>query len=130
MNGSQFGPVLAALLFWVHVGVILFNVFGLVAVPLGAWLRWRFVRIFWWRALHLAALGVVALQAMFGRACFLTLWQSDLETGASAAPEPLIQHWVATLIYWPLPIWAFAILYVAISICALALWRLVPPRRE
>ena len=130
MNGSQVGPILAAAVFWIHVGVILFNVFGLVAVPLGAWLGWRFVRIFWWRALHLAALGIVALQAVFGRACLLTLWQSDLGSGAGAPPEPLIQHWVTSLIYWPLPIWVFAILYVAIWIYALALWRLVPPRRR
>ncbi|HUZ32935.1 MAG TPA: DUF2784 family protein, partial [Xanthobacteraceae bacterium] len=64
-----------------HVAVIAFNVFGLVVIPLGGWLGWRFVRILWWRALHLALLAVVALQALFGRACFLTLWQAALQQG-------------------------------------------------
>jgi hypothetical protein len=115
-----------------HLGVILFNIFGLVAPPLGAWLGWRFVRIFWWRALHLASLAAVALQALLGRACFLTVWQDDLLAGAggAVAPEPLIRHWVDRLVYWPLPLWVFAVAYVAVWVYALALWRLVPPRRR
>src|ERR1700737_4961947 len=52
---------------WFHVVVIAFNVFGLVAIPLGAWSGWKFVRVFWWRALHLGLLGIVALQAVLGR---------------------------------------------------------------
>jgi hypothetical protein len=34
------------------------------------------------------------------------------------------------LIYWPLPLWVFAVLYVAVCIYALLLWWLVPPRRQ
>lgn len=117
----------------VHVAVIAFNIFGLVAVTLGAWRGWAFVRGFWWRALHLALLFIVALQALFGRACFLTLWQAALEqtAGESASPEPLIARWVDSVIFWNLPIWFFAVLYIAVLIYALALWRWVPPiRRE
>ena len=77
----------------VHVAVILFNLFGLVAIPLGAWRGWRFVRIAWWRLLHVAALGAVAVQALFGRACFLTVWQAAL-AGDPARPAPLIRRWV------------------------------------
>jgi hypothetical protein len=112
-----------------HVAVILFNVFGLVAVPLGARFGWRFVRVRWWRALHLASWAVVALQALFGRACFLTLWQDVLQQGsASAASQhPLIQRWVEYLIYWPLPLWLFSAIYLPAFGYAILLWRLVPP---
>ena len=115
----------------VHVATIVFNVFGLVVVPIGGWLGWRFVRIFWWRAMHLVALAIVALQAVFGRACFLTLWQAALEqdAGAPASRLPLIARWVDSAIYWNLPIWFFAALYVAVLVYARARWRLVPPRR-
>ncbi len=121
---------LANLVLAVHVLVILFNVFGLVAVPLGAWRGWRFVRVFWWRALHLASLALVALQAVFGQACFLTIWQSVLMRGAgeTASDVPLIQRWVMHAIFWPLPGWVFVALYLAILAYTLALWRLVPPR--
>jgi hypothetical protein len=123
--------VLAGLVLTVHVAVILFNLFGLIAVPLGAWRGWSFVRIFWWRALHLAALAVVALQAVLGRACFLTLWQDSLlqNAGETGSRVPLIQRWVAQAIFWPLPVWFFALLYVTVWIYAIALWRIVPPRR-
>lgn len=122
MNAAILGEVVLAL----HVGVIAFNVFGLVAIPLGAALGWRWVRLRWWRLLHLASLGVVALQAVFGRACFLTLWQGAL-TGASR--EPLIERVVNSVIYWPLPLWVFGVAYVALFAYTAALWRWVPPGR-
>jgi hypothetical protein len=111
-----------------HVGLILFNVFGLVVVPLGAWLGWRFVRVAWWRFLHLGALGVVAVQALMGRACFLTLWQDALR-GVSGNATPLIMGWVDRVIYWPLPFWFFAVLYALVWCYALALLWAVPPRK-
>jgi len=115
----------------IHVAVIAFNVGGLIVIPLGAWRGWRWVRIFWWRAAHLALLVAVALQALFGRACFLTLWQAALEqaAGAPASREPLIARWVESVIFWNLPIGFFAALYVAVLIYAVALWRWVPPAR-
>ena len=113
MNASL--PIdIAEAILWFHVVVIAFNVFGLVAIPLGAWSGWKFVRVFWWRALHLGLLGIVALQAVLGRACFLTIWESDLQrrAGEAASNEPLIRRWVSQAIYWPLPLWFFAMLYV------------------
>jgi len=115
-----------------HLGIIVFNIFGLVVIPLGAWRGWRFVYVFWWRALHLAILAVVALQALLQQVCFLTIWQAELlqpESSASSSP-PLIAGWINRLIYWPLPLWAFAILYVAVCVYTLLLWRLVPPRKK
>jgi hypothetical protein len=112
-----------------HVAVILFNLFGLIAVPIGAVCGWRFVRIGWWRVLHLVLLAVVAGQALWGRACILTLWQAAL-AGAGADRTPLIARWVDRVIYWPLPLWVFAMLYVAIFGYALVLFWLVPVRRQ
>jgi polyferredoxin len=110
-----------------HAAIIFFNVFGLVAVPIGAACGWQFVRIRWWRILHILLLAAVAAQAVFGRACILTLWQAAL-AGAAADRTPLIARWVDRIIYWPLPIWVFAVLYVVIFGYALALLWLVPPR--
>jgi hypothetical protein len=121
--------ILAQAILAVHVAIILFNLFGLIAVPLGAFCRWQFVRVRWWRVLHLVLLGTVALQAVAGRACILTLWQDAVATGA-ASPTPLIMGWVNRMIYWPLPIWVFAALYVLVFGYALALLWLVPPRRH
>lgn len=68
----------AHLVLGVHLRIIVFNLAGLIVIPLGAWLGWRWVRSCLWRAAHLLSMAVVAAQAALGRACFLTLWQSDL----------------------------------------------------
>lgn len=112
-----------------HLAIILFNLFGLVAVPLGAARGWRFVHGPWWRVLHLAMLAAVAGQAVVGRACILTVWQYDLAGGA-ATPTPLIAGWIDRIVYWPLPLWVFAVLYVLIFGYAVALLWLVPLRRH
>lgn len=124
-------PLLAAqAIFWVHIGIIAFNVFGLIVIPLGVWRGWAFVRVLWWRLLHLVALLIVALQAVLGRACFLTIWESDLaaRAGETSSNLPLIQRWITRLVFWPLPIWAFAVFYLAIALYVIALWVIVPPR--
>lgn len=120
---------LAYLVLAVHLAIIAFNLFGLVAIPLGARRGWAFVRAPLWRALHVAACSAVALQAVAGRACFLTIWQDDL-AGASTASEPLIMRWVNSLVYWPLPMWVFTVIYAVVFAYVLALLWLVPPRRE
>jgi Protein of Unknown function (DUF2784) len=118
---------LGELVLGAHLAVIAFNVLGLIAIPAGAALNWRWVRIRWWRLLHIASWAVVALQAILGRACFLTLWHDRL-TGASGEP-PLIMRFVNGLIFWPLPIWVFGAIYVVLFVTVIALWWLVPPRR-
>ena len=129
---AQLYSLLARLVLAVHVAIILFNVVGLVLIPLGGWRGWGFVRIWWWRALHLAILALVAVQALAARDCFLTLWQSALQerAGETASSGPLIARWVHDLLFWPLPLWFFAVLYVVVWLYTLLLWRLVPPRRR
>ena len=117
--------VLADAILALHVIVILFNVAGLVAIPVGARLGWRIVRVAWLRLLHLALLAVVAGQAVAGRACILTIWQQDLAGGAGAV-HPLIMRWVDRLIYWNLPMWFFQILYCAVFLYVVALTVYVP----
>jgi hypothetical protein len=121
--------LLAYLVLAVHAAVIVFNVAGLIVIPLGGRLGWSFVRSPAWRALHVLSWGIVALQAATGRACFLTDWQQALE-GGSGDPEPLIARVVNAAIYWPLPLWVFALLYAAAFAWVLALLWIVPPARH
>jgi hypothetical protein len=120
-------PALGQAVLALHLAVIAFNVAGLIAIPVGAALGWRWVRIGWWRALHLASWAAVAVQAVLGRACFLTLLQDEL-TGSTARP-PLVERWVERAVYWPLPIWVFGAIYIALFATAVALWWAVPTRR-
>ncbi len=124
---SHFSALLARAVLTLHVGIILFNLFGMTAVPLGALYGWRFVRVFWWRALHIVIIAGVAVQAIAGRACILTIWQSAL-LGSTATRTPLIMRWVDRLVFWPLPVWVFAAAYVTVLLYVVALLWLVPPR--
>ena len=117
--------MLTALILAIHLSIILFNVLGLVIIPIGAWKGWRFVHAPVLRLLHIASWAIVALQAALGRPCFLTDWQSTLEGGSDAA-EPLVMRWVNGIIYWPLPIWVFSVIYLLAFGYVLALLWIVP----
>ena len=121
---------LAHLVLAIHLVVIGFNVGGLIVVPLGAWRRWPWVRGCLWRAAHLLSMAVVAAQAALGRACFLTVWQSDLmqDAGSHGYTAGLIQTWIDHLIFWNLPLAVFTVIYLAVGAYTLALWWWVPPR--
>ena len=56
----------------VHFVIIVFNIGGLVVIPLGAALGWRFVRIAWLRLLHLALLYGPGGLSLRGVASFAT----------------------------------------------------------
>jgi len=116
--------LLASLILIVHLAIVAFNIFGLIVIPLGAWRGWAFVHYPVWRLLHLGSLAVVAVQAAFGQACFLTIWHADLS--GQQSDTPMIMAWINNLILWPLPMWMFAIGYLLIFLYALALVRLVP----
>ncbi|MGH8214574.1 MAG: DUF2784 domain-containing protein [Rhodanobacteraceae bacterium] len=108
-----------------HFAIIAFNVAGCVLIPVGAWRRWCWVRNFWFRVAHVASLAVVAVQAVLGRVCFLTVWQADA-SGASHV-QPLIAGWIDRMIYWPLPLWVFEVGYVVVFAYVIALWVWVRP---
>lgn len=105
--------MLARLTLYIHFLVVAFNVGGLVVVALGKVLSWTFVRIFWWRALHAFSMALVALQAAFGRHCFLTLIESAFERTADSPRELFwLDEWISFAVYWPLPLSVFVPLYL------------------
>lgn len=112
-----------------HLLVIGFNIFGLIAIPIGAGRQWQFVRRQWFRLLHLGSLTLVLVQALAGRACFITIWQDHLAL-TGGGHEPLIMRWVNSLIFWPLPMWVFTVAYCLIWLYALALMWIVPMKRH
>jgi len=126
----QIYGLLADLILLIHFGVVLFNLFWLAAVPLGARLEWRFVRIRWLRITHLISMALVAVQPLLGRVCLLTIWQYafDEKKGDVVSIFPAVRAWVISLMYWQAPPWAFAVMYVAAFAYTIALWKWVPPQ--
>jgi uncharacterized protein DUF2784 len=120
--------LLADAILVVHFLIAAFVTAGFVLVPLGAWRHWRFVRRRGLRLLHLGAVSFVALEALVGIACPLTVWENALR-GVSDE-RGFIAHWVGRWLYYDAPLWIFTTLYVAAAAIALIGWRLVPPERR
>jgi hypothetical protein len=114
-----------------HVGVVAFVVLGAVAVPLGAWRGWRWVRRFGWRLAHVLLMGVIAVQAWLGALCPLTVWERALRTqaGEAAYAESFVEHRLSRLIFFEAPWWVFVAAYSAFALFVLLLWRWAPPQR-
>ena len=114
-----------------HVGVVVFVVLGALAVVLGGWLGWGWVRGARWRLAHVVLMGVVALQAWLGALCPLTVWEQALRrrAGEVVHADSFIEHWLSRLIFFEAPWWVFVAAYTAFAMLVLLLWRVVPPRR-
>jgi len=113
-----------------HFAVVVFVVLGLPAVLLGNWWGWKWVNKLWLRIAHLAAIGVVVLQAWLGQYCFLTELESNLRehAGQAAYARSFVEHWVQRLLFYEGPPWAFTLAYTVFgSLVAWAWWRF-PPR--
>jgi Protein of Unknown function (DUF2784) len=119
---------LADIVLAVHLIVVVFIGGGLLAIWLGAALGWRWVRTFWLRLAHLAAIGCIALQTLLGRACPLTMWEDYLRGASTEAG--FVERWLERLIYFDWPPWVFTLLHVGFAVLVLATWWLVPPRRN
>jgi hypothetical protein len=115
-----------------HLGIVGFVVLGALAIPLGAWRGWSWVRGLRWRVAHLLLMGVIALQAWLGALCPLTIWEQALRARAGEAvyAESFVAHWLSRLIFFEAPWWSFVAVYTGFAAFVLVLWRLVPPRRR
>lgn len=132
MTPSQrFCLLLADLVLMVHAAFVAFVVIGLVLIWIGRFRRWAFVRNFWFRVVHLAAMGVVAAESLAGLVCPLTTLEDRLRLlagGEQRYQESFIQHWVHRVIFYDVHERVFATVYLAFFLAVvLSLW-LVPPR--
>lgn len=120
--------MLADLVLVVHFFIAGFIVLGLILVWAGALAGWRWIRNPWYRYLHVAAIAFVAAEALLGAACPLTVWEDLLRGGAR--PETFVGRWVAGLLFYSAPEWAFTAAYCAWAAASLATLSFVPPRRK
>ena len=114
----------------IHALFVAFVVFGMVAIVVGLVLRWGCVRNFWFRVLHLAAILVVAAQAMVGITCPLTVLENHLrrQAGQETYPGAFIGYWAHRLLFFRAERWVFTLAYSLFGLAVLAAFVLGPPR--
>jgi len=133
MNPYRF---LADLVAAVHFAWVAFVVIGMVLILLGIWRRWRWVRNFWFRAVHFLMIALVVAESLGGIICPLTTWEDDLRVkagevaaaGRAGEPASFVGRWVHRLLFFDAPPWVFMVCYCVFGAVALAALILAPPR--
>jgi hypothetical protein len=118
---------LADLVLLVHFAFVLFVVGGLALIWIGAAAGWSWVRNFWFRVAHLAAIVFVAGEALVGVWCPLTLWEDALR--GVQGEKGFVARWIHRLMFYDVPGWMFTIAYVLFALVVALSWRLVRPTR-
>ncbi|MFN7087300.1 MAG: DUF2784 domain-containing protein [Burkholderiales bacterium] len=119
--------LLADLVLVVHFAFVLFVVGGLALIWAGACLGWRWVRNFWFRVTHLAAILFVAGEALAGVWCPLTVWEDWLRGGRSE--RSFIARWIHRVLFYDFPEPVFTVAYVLFALVVLATFFFVRPAR-
>ena len=126
IDGHAAHLMLADFVFLLHAGVVLFNAGGLLLILTGGPLGWRWVRHRGFRLAHVALMGLVTVEALFGMTCPLTLLEDWLR--GVATEQSFVQRWVMALIYWNAPLWVFTVLYAVILATVIVAWFVWPPQ--
>jgi hypothetical protein len=121
--------VLADLVLLFHAAYVTYVVFGLVLILIGIALGWTWVRNFWFRITHLAAIMLVVAESMLGLQCPLTVLENSLRqsAGQSGYATGCVAHWVQPLIFFDFPPWVFTVGYVLFALLVAAVFFLAPP---
>ena len=115
-----------------HLGFVLFVLVGELLIVAGGLLRWAWVRNPKFRLAHLAAILVVAAEALLGWVCPLTRWEWELREAAGHDVDHVsfVGRIATRLLYHDLPASTFTAIYIGFALLVLATLVLVPPRRR
>ena len=128
MNYAQ---ILADIIVVLHAAYVAFVVFGVPVIFIGAWRGWRFARNFWFRTVHLLMIGIVALEAIVGMMCPLTVWENQLRRNAGQNVEQgsFIGRWAHQLIFVDFSPQVLTLCYVLFAVTVIVMFITIRPRR-
>jgi len=110
-----------------HALIVLFIVGGQVVTLLGWCFGWGWTRKFFFRTLHLAAIGFVVLEVWLDIPCPLTVIEADLR--GMGHEVSFIGYWLERLIYYQAPGWIFTTFYSLFGGLVFFTFVFYPPKR-
>ncbi len=130
MTDTELYRTLADLVLITHVAFVGFVVIGLLLIIVGGFCGWKWVRNPWFRALHLAGIGLVVAQAWLGIVCPLTTLEMYLRGQADdeAYGGTFVAHWLQRLLYYTAPWWVFTLCYTLFGLAVAGSWLRIRPR--
>src|SRR5713226_5443929 len=122
--------ILADAIVIIHAAYVAFVIGGLIAILIGAAMRWRWTRSFAFRVTHLAAIALVCLESIVGVMCPLTSLEDWIRArgGASRYPGDFVAYWAHRMIFYNFPPWIFTTAYISFAILVAITFIAVPPR--
>jgi MFS superfamily sulfate permease-like transporter len=113
-----------------HFAWVAFVVVGLALILLGVALQWRWVRNFWFRAIHLLMIGIVVVEALGGVTCPLTTWEREWRElgGEEGQRGSFVGRLINRLLFYDLPDLVFRVLHCVFGAAVAATFIFAPPR--
>ncbi len=115
-----------------HLAYASFVLVGFILILAWALFVWRWIRNRVFRWVHLVCIGVVAVEAVVGQICPLTLLENWLLVGSgqSGYERTFIGQLIYDLLYYDFPAWVFTVAYVSLAGLTALTLVLIPPIRR
>ena len=123
--------LLADVVLIIHLAFVGFVVLGFATIWIGYFLRWSFVRNFYFRLVHLSAMGIVVAETLIGFNCPLTTWETQLRflAGEGGRYEgSFMQHWFHRILYYDISAEVFSVIYTLFFLFILTTFLVVKPK--
>lgn len=125
--------ILADVLVALHVAYVAYVVLGQVAIVIGAAFHRQWARNPWFRFTHLLAITIVAVEALMGWPCPLTIWEQQLRMLAGQenvlSSESFMGRLLRDILFVEnMPRGFFITLYAATLLLVLQALIMYPPR--
>lgn len=125
--------VLADIILIVHLLYVIFAVGGEIAVLLGGFFKWKFIRKLSFRVIHLVSVIIVAIEASIGVICPLTEWEYQLRVLAGQyieADMTFIGRIIRKVMFYNFPAWVFTLSYILFAILVVITLITLPPEKK
>ena len=121
--------IFADLVVVIHFGYVAFVVLGLLVILLGGFLRWSFIRNFWFRVIHLTMILIVVVEALLGIVCPLTEWEHAfrIAAGQQVSDVSFVARLIHHVLFFDFPPFVFTFSYCLFGLAVLASWWVYPP---
>lgn len=123
---------LADIIAVIHLGYVVFVILGFILIVVGIFFKWKWIRNLWFRIIHLVAIAGVAVEAILGVNCPLTVLEFSLRYGVSPAGRRVsfVGELIDSILYYDAPAWVFAVIYVGFALLVAITFIMAPPTRR
>jgi hypothetical protein len=124
--------LLADIIVVIHLAYACFVLFGFIAIVIGAWLRWSWIKKLPFRIIHLICTVFVPLETILSMTCPLTTLENYFlkASGTSGYERSFIGNLAGKILFYDAPEWVFAVIYFALAIMVIFYFFRFPPKRK